>query len=171
MKHSRSNALLPEKSIKRQALQIGVVSAVLVFVIALMVWNTSGLNETLKRSTKQYVRDVSYQLTNDITTQLKAFEMALELVADSVPGIPNDTILQKFFKSKAELLNFDVIAVLDQQGNITPQGSELSGLGNVSEIQASFAGETSVVYTEAQNLLCAAPVYQDGMIEQVVVGV
>lgn len=171
MKHSRSNALLPEKSIKRQALQIGVVSAVLVFVIALMVWNTSGLNETLKRSTKQYVRDVSYQLTNDITTQLKAFEMALELVADSVPGIPNDTILQKFFKSKAELLNFDVIAVLDQQGNITPQGSELSGLGNVSEIQASFAGETSVVYTEAQNLLFAAPVYQDGMIEQVVVGV
>ena len=28
-----------------------------------------------------------------------------------------------------------------------------------------------MVYTEAQNLLFAAPVYQDGMIEQVVVGV
>ena len=139
MKHSRSNALLPEKSIKRQALQIGVVSAVLVFVIALMVWNTSGLNETLKRSTKQYVRDVSYQLTNDITTQLKAFEMALELVVDSVPGILMTPFYKNFSTAKPELLNFDVIAVLDQ-GKYHSQGSELSGLGNVSEIRLLCRG-------------------------------
>ncbi|MGI5896404.1 MAG: bifunctional diguanylate cyclase/phosphodiesterase [Oscillospiraceae bacterium] len=171
MKRNRSNTLLPEKSTKKQVLQIGVLSAVLVFIIALMVWNTSGLNETLKRSTRQYVRDVSYQLTNDITTQLKAFEMALELTADSVPGIPNDTVLQRVLNRKADLLNFDILLVLARQGNTVPQRDDLAELGNLSGVQASFAGETSVVYTENQNLLFSAPVYRDGVVEQVIVGV
>lgn len=163
--------LFRDKFVFRQGLQIGGVSFILIAVIVAMLWNTSSLNRVLEDSTKNYVKDVSYQLTNDIASRLESYETALDQLADSIPRLPDMTTTAEFLDRKAQILDFDALVIIDREGQTIPQDFDIENLKDLSGVQASFEGETTVIYVEGQNLLFSAPIETDGKVERVLAGV
>ena len=85
-------------------IQTCIVSIILTAVITFMLWNTSGLNTVLENSTNSYVKDASFQQANDISSKLNSFELALELLSDSIKKLPNEDLLEEFLKNYLESL-------------------------------------------------------------------
>ena len=168
----KSNPIVLENSSAwKQRIQIGFLALILASVVAVMVWNTSELNRVLERSTGQYVKDVSYQLTSDIAARVNSHELALQQLADSIPRLTDDETTEEFLKRKAKILDFDALVLISKEGDSIPKDFDITGLQDFSGIKQSFDGETALTYVEGQNLLYSTPVYADGEIDKVLVGV
>ncbi len=99
-----------------------LVSMILILMTSLMLWNASDLKQGLARSTQAYVTDVSSQLTSDISARIRACEQSLEVVAGSVPFLPDRDTLEDFLADRAEILGLDALAVIGTDGGSAPQG-------------------------------------------------
>ena len=157
----------------RQGVQIGFFTVVLSGIIAAMIWNTSELNITLQDRTGQYVKDVSYQLANDITARIHWNELSLEQLADSVPRLQDKNVEEEFLNRKSDILNFDTLFLIDRDGSTVPENVDVNSLGELSGVRTSFEeGKTALIYAEGQNLLLfSTPVYRDGKVEKVLAGI
>ena len=168
----KSNPIVFENSSAwKQRIQIGFLALILASVVAVMVWNTSELNRVLERSTGQYVKDVSYQLTSDIAARVYSHELALQQLADSIPRLTDDEATEEFLERKAKILDFDDLVLISKEGDSIPKDFDITDLQDFSGIKQSFDGETALTYVEGQNLLYSTPVYSDGKIDTVLVGV
>ena len=170
MKDKR-HILSDEKPAVSHGLQTGILSAILVVIIVLMLLNTYGLNAVLEYSAEQYTKDVSYQLTMDISYRIEANQSTLMQLSDSLSRLEGDDLALEFLERKANILDFDVLVLVEKDGATLPRDFDLAGLGDLSGVQASFAGESKVVYTQYQSLLFSAPVYQGGQVDRVLIGV
>lgn len=150
-------------------IQTCIVSIILTAVITFMLWNTSGLNTVLENSTNSYVKDASFQQANDISSKINSFELALELLSDSIKKLPNEDLLEEFLNRKAEILDFDSLILLDKNNKTIPSNTE--NLNNLSGIKNSYNGEKSITYIEGQSLVFSVPVESNGEINQVLAGV
>ena len=157
----------------RQGVQIGFFTVVLSGIIAAMIWNTSELNITLQDRTGQYVKDVSYQLANDITARIHWNELSLEQLADSVPRLQDKNVEKEFLNRKSDILSFDTLFLIDRDGSTVPENVDVNSLGELSGVRTSFEeGKTALIYAEGQNLLLfSTPVYRDGKVEKVLAGI
>lgn len=168
----KSNPIVFENSSAwKQRIQIGFLALILASVVAVMVWNTSELNRVLERSTGQYVKDVSYQLTSDIAARVYSHELALQQLADSIPRLTDDEATEEFLERKAKILDFDDLVLIGKEGDSIPKDFDITDLQDFSGIKQSFDGETALTYVEGQNLLYSTPVYSDGKIDKILVGV
>lgn len=170
MKDKNQN-LFYQKPVGRQYIQTGILSTILILIISFMIWNTSELQKVLEKSTQQYVEDVSYQLANDISSRFGSLELALAQLADSIPRLSGDNSIHEFLERKARILDFDALMVIGKNGISNPDGFHLSSPLDLTGIQKSFQGETTVTYLEGQNLLFTAPIYENGRVEEVLAGV
>lgn len=151
--------------------QTCIISIILAAVITFMVWNTSGLNTVLENSTNSYVKDASFQQANDISSKINSFELALELLSDSIEKIPTENQLEDFLNRKAKILDFDSLILLDKNNKTIPSNIDIENLNNLSGIKNSYNGEISITYIEGQSLVFSVPVKSDGEINQVLAGV
>jgi EAL domain-containing protein (putative c-di-GMP-specific phosphodiesterase class I)/GGDEF domain-containing protein len=152
-------------------LWLGCLAAILVILILTLAWNTSGLNALLARYTAQYVSDVTYQLTSDIASRFGALERSLKHLADSLPSLSTPSSTERFLAEKAQASGFETLLVLDPSGRVMPQDFDLSTLQNLFGIQASFQGESAVLYMDGQDLLFSVPIYQSDKVSGVLVGI
>ena len=113
--------------------------------------------------------DASFQQANDISSKLNSFELALELLSDSIKKLPNEDLLEEFLNRKAEILDFDSLILLDKNNKTIPSNTE--NLNNLSGIKNSYNGEKSITYIEGQSLVFSVPVESNGKINQVLAGV
>lgn len=148
-----------------------VIAIVLTSIVFLMIGNTAGLKKALDASTEEYVSDVAYQLTNDISSRIESIQTKLALLAKSVPYCPDEASLEEFLDDRQETLGFSLLALIDDEGNTFPEGLGRQELKDLSGIKDSFAGNNSVVYAEGQSLIFSAPVYEDGTVTRVLAGV
>ncbi len=171
------NMKLPNDSIAyakpsvNSGIQLGIISVTLIIAICTLVWNTSGLNAVLERSTAAYVQDVSYQLTNDIAARFESLESTLKQLSDSISNQPDDFTTTEYLERKLKLTGFEELVIIDRDGNVTPQGFNIANMKNLSGVQDSFSGKSSVIYVEGQNLLFSTPIYRNHHVEKVLVGV
>ena len=135
-----------------------LVSMILVLMTSLMLWNASDLKQGLARSTQAYVTDVSSQLTGDISARISACEQSLEVVAGSVPFLPDRDTLEDFLADRAEILGLDALAVIGTDGGSAPQGFTEAYLGGRSAAEQGFPAQPAVDYLEGQSLLFSVPV-------------
>lgn len=135
----------------RRRIQFGAACAVLLAIILLMVWNTVGLNEVLENSTMHYAEDVSYQMTQDISTHIESDLTELEQLADSIPRL-SDASVEEFLERKAQRANFDSLVLL--QSTAQSEWTQMPG------VVAAFGGESTITYVQGQQLLFAVPVPQ-----------
>lgn len=138
--------------------QTCIISIILAAVITFMVWNTSGLNTVLENSTNSYVKDASFQQANDISSKINSFELALELLSDSIEKIPTENQLEDFLNRKAKILDFDSLILLNKNNKTIPSNIDIENLNNLSGIKNSYNGEISITYIEGQSLVFSVPV-------------
>lgn len=164
----------PLEPLLNQGLQIGVLAAALLMIIMVSVWNTSHLNSVLSDTTEEYVQDVTYQLTNDITGRLEADLASLQLLSDSIPRIGGEEhdseAVQEFLDRKAGILGFDHFAVAEPEGIAESSGFPYPEAAYTEGVQEAFQGKSSVTDFTDQCLLFSAPVYYGEKIEKVLVG-
>ncbi|MBC3515215.1 GGDEF domain-containing protein [Neobittarella massiliensis] len=152
--------------------QLGVISAILLLVIALMLWNTSGLKKALKASTEQYVTDVSDQLASDISSRFHIYQMTLAALSEELSSFSGPDETQQLLERQADILDFDALFIIEKN-KLTdlPDLGEVD-LQSVPGIKDAFAGQQTVTYIEdRQNLLFLTPIEQDGQIDSVLAGV
>ena len=138
-----------------------LVSMILILMTSLMLWNASDLKQGLARSTQAYVTDVSSQLTSDISARIRACEQSLEVVAGSVPFLPDRDTLEDFLADRAEILGLDALAVIVPDGGSVPQGFTQTYPGARSAAEQGFPAQPAVDYLEGQSLLFSVPVDLD----------
>ena len=148
-------------------IQFGIISLTLIIAIFMMVWNTSGLNAVLERSTAAYVQDVSYQLANDVAARIESLTSTLKQLSDSISIHPNDVTTTEYLERKLKLTRFEELVIIDRDGNVIPQGFNIANMKELSGIQDSFSGKSSVIYVEGQNLLFSTPIYRNHRVEKV----
>ena len=149
---------------------VGILSVLLIFIFLFMLINASTLRAALHDSTENYALDMSSQLAGDISSRMKAVQMEMKLMADSISMVSGtDKELAEFIERKSEISGFDAMAFLGADGRAVP--ADFSSSMFQEGIDASFRGEMRVTaYTEGQNVLYTVPVYQDNQITGVLAG-
>lgn len=165
-----------QKGILDQGRQIAILALALVVVGVVYAWNASQLGELLDHLTEAYVVDVTYQLTNDITSKLESDLEGLQLVADSITkikgGSSDPEITRDFLKRKCEIIGNDYIALIERDGTVISSGEELENPLGREGVQEAFAGTADVTHLESeQSLLFSTPIKVNGKAEKVLVGV
>lgn len=150
---------------------IGIVSFILIIVIAIMLWNTSGLKTVLENHTDSYVKEVSYQLTGEISARLQANKAMLEQLADAMPRLFEDENVEEYLKIKKEETVFDGLIVIDKDKNYISSDAVIPDLKDFPEIAASFEGASELTYVEGQSLLFTTPIYFNDQVEGVLAGI
>lgn len=150
---------------------IGIVSFILIIVIAIMLWNTSGLKTVLENHTDSYVKEVSYQLTGEISARLQANKAMLEQLADAMPHLFEDENVEEYLKIKKEETVFDGLIVIDKDKNYISSDAVIPDLKDFPEIAASFEGASELTYVEGQSLLFTTPIYFNDQVEGVLAGI
>lgn len=152
-------------------LQIAAVTGILILVVTAMLWNAAGLWTVLEHSTDAYVKDVSNQLTSDITARLETDQAVLEQIADSVSRLPASENRADFLKRKAELLDFDSFVLVNPDGTCVPPEADIPGLKDMAERYAEAGTERSVIHVEGQNLFFFTPVCEQNRTIQLLTGI
>lgn len=169
MKRTENNILFDKPS-GRATIQTGIVSIILLIVLLILAWNTSALNDVLEHSTAMYVKDVSYQLANDISARIDGFKVTLRQLADSIPRLVGSQLTEEFLERKARIMGFDTLIIIDREERTMPADFDLANLEDLSGVQNSFEGNESVIYIEGQHFLFSTPVYVNGKVEMVLLG-
>lgn len=167
---------MKEKGMKGQGRQLAILALALMIIVVVYAWNASHLNRLLEHLTEEYVVDVTYQLTNDITSKLESDLEGLQLVADSITKIKGGNsdaqTLRSFLQRKCEIMGNDYIALIEQDGTVISSGEELKDPLKLQGVQEAFAGEADVTHLEEeQSLLFSTPIYVDNRADKVLVGV
>lgn len=148
-----------QKSICK-SLSAWMMSFLLILMLAIMGWNISELKKTLSDNTEAYVCDVSSQLADDISTQLNADKRYLELLADSLSDVTEQTVIRETLQKQTKNQTFDSLTIIDKDD-----------VDEESAIKKAFDGKTIVSYDEEHNLVFAAPIKPVSKNSRILVGI
>ena len=158
----------------RAKLLLAVISILVLLASIAMVWNTARLQKEVSIRTQQYVSDVTVQLAKDIDHRLSKNIEDLESICDSLLRIdPEESeTLDEFLKRKARTFGYSAIVATDTAGGVYQVGTPLiSDVFSLAGMQASRAGQSSVSFLDAQQILYSIPIRQNGEIRGVLGGV
>ncbi|MCH1981737.1 GGDEF domain-containing protein [Ruminococcus sp. OA3] len=160
--------------------QIGLLSIILIMVFTASIWNAAQLRIVLNDSTKEYLNDVTTQMSGDIQGTIQHKMTDLEELSDSVSRFDSGQDreeLKEFLNRKAHIQEFDPLVVLDRNGNTVSSESELfSGkreqemLLQMESVQSSFEGEVCASYLGGEIIVYSVPVYENGQVTGVLIG-
>lgn len=157
-----------------QQTQVIVVLVVLLCSLIFFIGNALRLNDVLLGVTQNYVKDVSYRLTNDVVTHLNGDLISCELIADSIPtigdGNATDAQKQDYLNRKADILGLNCLAVINADGTATKASSCVSDAIEQESVRAAFQGNSGVSYVKGHSLLYTVPIYRGGQVDAVLVG-
>lgn len=156
---------------KRSLITLAVL---IVFLSAAAIWNAYGLHRATKEVTSVYVSDVSLQLADDIDYRLGTILQNLQMLEDNLQSIEDYSdpqAVRQLFESKAKLLDFNSLVLVDLDGNIYSSHPIQNDFLNLPGVQASMRGENSVSFLDGQSIAYSVPFYKDGTIVGVLAGV
>lgn len=150
------------------------LAVLIVFLSAAAIWNAYGLHRATKEVTSVYVSDVSLQLADDIDYRLGTILQNLQMLEDNLQSIEDYSdpqAVRQLFESKAKLLDFNSLVLVDLDGNIYSSHPIQNDFLNLPGVQASMRGDNSVSFLDGQSIAYSVPFYKDGTIVGVLAGV
>ena len=163
--------------------QITILSVIMAVIFMASIWSAAQLRIVLNDTTKEYLHDVTTQMTSDISYTMAHKMNELAAVSDSAGQIieaGEDIGIRDFLERKAEILEFSFLTVINREGMpVFEEGEEAAGeaeqdvpggLIDVEGVQASFRGKVSASYMGGSSIFYTAPVYSEGEISGVLVG-
>lgn len=158
-----------------------LLSALLIFIFSVLIWNAGKLHVILSDNTEFYLSDVTTHMTAEIGESMKNRMTSLELISCSISQIraeQGEEALQEFLDRNAAMLDFRPLILIDRRGTAVSSSVFSKDLVEKPEeffdaasIQASFHGETRANYVGGKWVFYSVPVYHGGDIEGVLVGI
>ncbi|WP_294148100.1 EAL domain-containing protein [uncultured Clostridium sp.] len=158
-----------------------LLSALLIFIFSVLIWNAGKLHVILSDNTELYLSDVTTHMTAEIGESMRNKMTSLELISCSISQIgpeQGDGKLQEFLDRNAAMLDFRPLILIDRQGSAVSSSVFSKDLVEKPEeffdaasIQASFHGETRANYVGGKWVFYSVPVYHGEKIEGVLVGI
>ena len=158
----------------RRNIRLFVLAGIVMLVGIMMVGNAANLYSVIEDKTQHYVKDVSFQLANDIDMLLSNNVKALELLGYILTGgqeNPHAWTFSSFLMERAQSFGFSELVMVFPDGKIHCSGASIEGVTKLEGIRKSFEGENGVSFLEQQNILYSIPVFQNGQIAGVLGGV
>ena len=147
--------------------QIGILAGITALALVFSLWNVMEIKKGLEYSAREYCEEITAQMRDAVNFGIDSKMIELVNVADSVSQAfdNNDTAaLEEFLSRKSNILDFDALFLIDDQGTCVAQAvGEGIGLdsGEISEQlegQDSYKDEVCVGFFEGQTLFYSAPV-------------
>lgn len=151
--------------------RILLVFAGLFTIVLMLIWNISKMNNTLRKSTEQYVIDAMDQLASDISFRLDIDAMYVEQLANSIEKMPAYLITSDFLEQKAASLEFDSLLIIDRDGNKIPEDFVYEDLDEWLAKGETLYEESRISYIGGQNILFSTPIKKAGEEERILIGV
>lgn len=151
--------------------RILLVFAGLFTIVLMLIWNISKMNNTLRKSTEQYVIDAMDQLASDISFRLDIDAMYVEQLANSIEKMPSYLITSDFLEKKAASLEFDSLLIIDRDGNKIPEDFVCEDLDEWLAQGETLYEESRISYIGGQNILFSTPIKKAGEEERILIGV
>ena len=163
--------------------QISLLTVILAVIFTASIWSAAQLRTVLNDTTKEYLHDVTAQMTSDIRYTMEHKMEDLEIISDSVSEIIDageESGIGEFLKRKAGILEFSFMMMIDSRGRSVfevgeagmgkPAMEEMEGLADTEAVQASFKGKVSASYMGGSNIIYTAPVRVRGEVIGVLAG-
>lgn len=93
-----------------------------IIVLLLLVMNTIGLKNQLEENVRLYADDMSAQLANGISAQMKSRQNSIANLADTFSRMPRTLLTEELLERKAEFLELDAIFLIDKDESTLPVG-------------------------------------------------
>ena len=174
-KISKSNYLpSANKPQVKQHVQLLVLGGLILLIGMMTVGNAANLYASIEDKTQHYVKDVSFQLANDIDAILSNSVKALNLLGDFMAGgqeSPDTWTFSSALMERARSFGFSKLVVIFPDGKSRCSGASIEGVAEMEGIQNSFAGENGVSFLAQQGILYSIPVCQNNQIVGVLGGV
>ncbi len=174
-KISKSNYLpSANKPQAKQHVQLLVLGCLILLIGMMTVGNAANLYAAIEDKTQHYVKDVSFQLANDIDAILSNSVKALNLLGDFMAGgqeSPDTWTFSSALMERARSFGFSKLVVIFPDGKSRYSGASIEGVAEMEGIQNSFAGENGVSFLAQQGILYSIPVCQNNQIVGVLGGV
>lgn len=190
MKRMDKSGFAARKPLVISGAQIVFISVIIAVTLLISIWNAGDLQKVLKRSTKDYLKDVTVQMAGEISNTMRHKAEDLAMLADSVgnyiqspaQAAPSETRepvswykdadLKEFLNRKAGILEFNLLLILDRHGQIlysdppdSFQEESLKELFQLPGIQQSFDGMNSSSYLGGQEIIYSVPVYLESDVQ------
>ena len=92
-------------------------------------------------------------------------------MADSIPRLSDEEAVEEFLNRKSRILEFDQLVTVDRNRKIIPDDFKFTNYEDISGIAASFEKEETIVSAEGDDLMFSTPVYENGSVDKVLVGI
>ena len=172
MKSERKNLPYKITPFKHTVLMI-LIAFSLILIFMVITWNTSDLKYVMGMSTKEYAKDVSVQLANDISARIAGRKSELRVLADSIAELGNketEFINNEFLVKKINNISMDSIYFINK--NEFDSYNKMSDDIKFSDsLKGSLNGEENVDCISGQNILFTVPVYSDDEIIGALAGI
>lgn len=157
-----------------------ILTALSLLALLFSFWNAAGLRKELDYSIQEYCDGITGQITEAIRDGIYYKKIELENVADSVSKVYdkyNSKELEEFLDRKANILEFDELALIDKENKCVAFSFESEKENATQDIvqlarsQDLFQHTVQVGFFEGQRMFYAAPVYTNRQLSHVLIGV
>ena len=168
------------RTFMRKRIQLVVLFAITVVTLLLSAWSALGLRDYLTSSTEKYMDDTAKRMADNLYDIIELKKEEIITVADSLGQVDlKDTEgVVEFLERKAGLLDFDMLVLVDQEGNylLTSEDEDVLHMSMqeflaLEEVQRTFAGEVLISYPGGETVYYSCPVRQKDEITSVLVGI
>lgn len=168
------------KRVMKRGWQIVVLAGLSLAALACCVWNIAAMRDELGESTRLYCDSITSQMARSIQDGVNNKKTELVNAADTIYYVyeqGQEDKLEHFLEQKADILGFDALFLLDDQGNAVAQAEEEGVALSVREIAAvpgvrdSFQGRVNMGFFDDQTLFYSAPVSTERDGSLVLVGI
>ena len=165
----------------RKGLQISLLSAGILLVFIILIRNAADLRMALNKSTQKYLDDVTVQTARDIHDALVNKMTSLASISDTASRLDemcSEDEAADLLHRKAEILEFDPLILLHRdgtmissEGDFSPPWITSTDFFQLDGVLASFEGEVTADYIGGKSIFYSAPVFREGQIDEVLIGV
>lgn len=165
----------------RKGLQISLLSAGILLVFIILIRNAADLRMALNKSTQKYLDDVTVQTARDIHDALVNKMTSLASISDTASRLDemySEDEAADLLHRKAEILEFDPLILLHRdgtmissEGDFSPPWITSTDFFQIDGVLASFEGEVTADYIGGKSIFYSAPVFREGQIDEVLIGV
>lgn len=159
----------PSKNLLSQNLTIIILFLLGITVSVATIINTFQLEKVTKTITKTYVKDVTTQLSSDISERLNQNFHELDILASEI--IPEEqSELKDMLKAKEGLYDYSSLILITEDKTVISSNEEYATLLTEANINEIFENLNHILLLKNQTVLYSAPIVQNNRLKAVICG-
>lgn len=159
----------PSRNLLSQNITIIVLFLLAVIVSVATIINTLQLEKATKAITKTYVKDVTTQLSNDISERLNQNFHELDVLSSNIL-LEDKPSLKEMLVEKEGLYDYSSLILIMDDKTVISSNEAYSTLLNETNITEIFENQNHILLLKNQTILYSVPIVQGNSLKAVICG-